>query len=169
MFNDEFNDIVKYFEVDLFFEYLKVSIDFVNSWIYNVINNGVYCCGFVIKQKFYEEVFNQLFEVLDRCEEILFKQWYIVGNEFIEVDICLFMILICFDEVYVVYFKINKKFICEYFNLFNYMKDLFQVFGIGVIVNMYYIKYYYYGSYFFINLFGIVFVGQKIDYFVLYD
>ncbi|XP_024394264.2 uncharacterized protein [Physcomitrium patens] len=169
MFNDEFNDIAKHPEVDLFPEHLKASIDSVNSWTYNAINNGVYRCGFATKQKPYEEAFNQLFEALDRCEEILSKQRYIAGNELTEADIRLFMTLIRFDEVYVVHFKTNKKFIREYPNLFNYTKDLFQVPGIGATVNMYHIKHHYYGSHPSINPFGIVPVGQKIDYSAPHD
>lgn len=56
----------------------------------------------------------ELFASLDRCESILETQEYIAGNQLTEADIRLFMTLIRFDEVYVVYFKTNKKFIHEY-------------------------------------------------------
>lgn len=41
----------------------------------------------------------QLYEALDKCEEILGKQRYICGNAFSEADIRLFVTLIRFDEV----------------------------------------------------------------------
>lgn len=41
----------------------------------------------------------QLFAALDRCEDILAKQRYLVGNTLTEADIRLFMTLIRFDEV----------------------------------------------------------------------
>ena len=51
-----------------------------------------------------------MFSALDRCESILASgQRYIAGPRVTEADIRLFVTLIRFDEVYVVYFKTNKK------------------------------------------------------------
>jgi putative glutathione S-transferase len=169
IFNDEFNHIAEHPEVNLYPEHLKASIEEVNSWTYNAINNGVYRCGFATKQKPYEEAFNELFAALDKSEGILSKQRYIAGDELTEADIRLFMTLIRFDEVYFVHFKTNKRLIREYPNLFNYTKDLFQNPGIGGTVNMYHIKNHYYGSHPSINPFGIVPVGQAIDYTTKHD
>lgn len=169
MFNDEFNEFAKHPEVEMYPKRLQASIEEVNSWTYNNINNGVYRCGFATAQKPYEEAFHQLFGALDKCEAILAKQRYIAGDELTEADIRLFMTLIRFDEVYVVHFKCNKKFIREYPNLFNYTKDLFQHPAIGGTVNMYHIKHHYYGSHPSINKFGIIPVGQKIDYTTKHD
>jgi hypothetical protein len=52
--------------------------------------------------------FHELFAALDRCEEILGRQRYLVGDRLTEADIRLFHTLIRFDPVYVVYFKTNK-------------------------------------------------------------
>ena len=41
----------------------------------------------------------QVYEALDRCEEILGKHRYICGNTLTETDIRLFVTLIRFDEV----------------------------------------------------------------------
>ena len=41
----------------------------------------------------------QLYEALDKCEEILGRQRYICGNMLSEADIRLFVTLIRFDEV----------------------------------------------------------------------
>ena len=41
----------------------------------------------------------QLYEALDKCENILSKQRYICGNKITEADIRLFITLIRFDEV----------------------------------------------------------------------
>lgn len=43
----------------------------------------------------------QLYEALDKCEEILGKQRYICGNRLMEADIRLFVTLVRFDEVYI--------------------------------------------------------------------
>jgi glutathionyl-hydroquinone reductase len=169
MLNDEFNQVAKHPELNLFPKHLVSSIEEVNSWSYNAINNGVYRCGFASKQKPYEEAFHELFEALDKCEEILSKQRYIAGDQLTEADIRLFMTFIRFDEVYFVHFKTNKKLIREYPNLFNYTKDLFQVPGIGGTVNMYHNKNHYYGSHPSLNPCGIVPVGQTIDYSAAHD
>lgn len=52
--------------------------------------------------------FDALFAALERCEGILGRQRYLVGDRLTEADIRLFHTLIRFDEVYVVYFKTNK-------------------------------------------------------------
>jgi hypothetical protein len=69
----------------------------------------------------------ELFGALDRCEDILSRQRYMCGPSLTEADVRLFQTLIRFDEVYVVYFKTNKKFIREYPNLREYVKELYQV------------------------------------------
>lgn len=59
-------------------------------------------------------------------EGILAEQRYVAGNVFTEADVRLFPTLVRFDEVYVVYFKTNKKCIREYPNISNYVRDVYQ-------------------------------------------
>lgn len=59
-------------------------------------------------------------------EGILAEQRYVVGNVFTEADVRLFPTLVRFDEVYVVYFKTNKKCIREYPNISNYVREVYQ-------------------------------------------
>lgn len=162
--NTEFNSLAKNPGFDIYPEALRGPIDAANEWIYPSVNNGVYRCGFATKQEPYEEAFKELFASLDRCEDILSKQRYIAGNQFSEADLRLFVTLIRFDEVYVVHFKCNKRFIREYPNLFNYTKDVYQFPGMAPTVNMYHIKKHYYGSHPSINPFGIIPLGLPIDY-----
>ncbi|GLJ42717.1 hypothetical protein SUGI_0885580 [Cryptomeria japonica] len=169
MLNTEFNDIAIYPNLDLYPPHLQTQIDEVNNWIYNPINNGVYRCGFATNQRPYEQAFNELFDALDKCEEILSNQRYICGNVFTEADVRLFVTLIRFDEVYVVHFKCNKKMIREYPNLFNYTKDIYQIPGISSTVNMDHIKRHYYGSHPSINPHGVVPLGSGIDYSTPHD
>ncbi|KAL3691745.1 hypothetical protein R1sor_005396 [Riccia sorocarpa] len=164
MFNDEFNEFAKHPEVNLFPEHLKSQIEELHGWTYNSINNGVYRAGFATAQAAYDKAVNELYQALDRCEDILSKQRYIAGNEFTEPDVRLFVTLIRFDEVYVVHFKCNKKCIREYPNVFNYVKDIYQIPGIADTVVMSHIKGHYYRSHPTINKFKIIAAGPDIDY-----
>ncbi|KAK1320399.1 hypothetical protein QJS10_CPA03g00671 [Acorus calamus] len=146
MFNSEFNDIPENPALDLYPKPLQAQIDEVNEWVYDGINNGVYMCGFAVKQGPYNEAVTKLYQTLDKCEEILSKQRYLCGNTVTEADIRLFVTLIRFDEVYLVHFKCNQKLIREYPNLFNYTKDIFQLPGISSTVNMEHINRHYDGS-----------------------
>ncbi|KAJ4702521.1 Glutathione S-transferase family protein [Melia azedarach] len=169
MFNSEFNDIAENAALDLYPPDLRDQIDETNEWIYNNINNGVYKCGFARKQEPYDEAVRQVYEALDKCEEILGKQRYICGNRLTEADIRLFSTLIRFDEVYSVYFKCNKKLLHEYPNLFNYTKDIYQIPGMSSTVNMQHIKRHYYRSHPSINTYGIIPIGPNIDYSAPHD
>ncbi|CCC12754.1 unnamed protein product [Sordaria macrospora k-hell] len=55
----------------LYPEHLRSSINETNTWIYNLINNGVYKTGFATTQKAYETNLYPLFEGLDRVEQLL--------------------------------------------------------------------------------------------------
>ncbi|KAK6944656.1 hypothetical protein RJ641_025758, partial [Dillenia turbinata] len=164
MLNTEFNHIAENAALDLYPPHLQAQIDEANEWIYDKINNGVYKCGFARKQEPYDEAVNNLYEALDKCEEILGKQRYMCGNTLSEADIRLFVTLIRFDEVYAVHFKCNKKLLREYPNLFSYTKDIYQIPGMSSTVNMEHIKRHYYGSHPTINPFGIIPRGPNINY-----
>lgn len=47
MMNGVFNEIIGNKD-DYYLELLWLEIDEINEFVYNNINNGVYCCGFVI-------------------------------------------------------------------------------------------------------------------------
>ncbi|KAK1415017.1 hypothetical protein QVD17_30786 [Tagetes erecta] len=99
MFNTEFNEIAENPSLDIYRSHLQTQINELNGWIYSGINNGVYKCGFAKKQGPYEEVAKQLYEALDKCEEIHRKQRYLCGNSLTEADVRLFVTLIRFDEL----------------------------------------------------------------------
>jgi len=70
-----------------------------------------------------------------------------------------------FDAVYVGHFKCNLRRIADYPNLSNYLRDLYQVAGVGETVNLDHIKRHYYGSHTQINPTGIVPLGPQLDFF----
>ncbi|KAL0910241.1 hypothetical protein M5K25_021202 [Dendrobium thyrsiflorum] len=109
MLNTEFNEIAKNADLDLYPSHLQALIDETNEWVYDRISIGVYKCGFARKQEPYDEAVVQLYEALDKCEEILSNQHYICGNHFTEADIRLFVTLIRFDEIDPLGFDVTKE------------------------------------------------------------
>ena len=148
---------------------LREQIDATIDENYEPINNGVYRCGFATKQEAYDEAVEQLFAKLDKWDEVLGGQRYLCGDRITEADWCLFVTLIRFDLVYYVHFKTNKKHIYEYPNLFNYIKELYQVPGVSETVNFDHIKQHYYRSHPSVNPHGIVPAGGFVDFTAPHD
>lgn len=161
MLNSEFNAFAERPELDLYPEALRKEIDDVNSWIYTSINNGVYRCGFATTQAAYDHAYGELFNALDKVEDILSKKRYLVGKHFTEADIRLFTTLVRFDPVYHGHFKCNKKKLIEYPNISQYLRDIYQTLGIGQTVNLTHIKNHYYMSHKHVNPTGIVPLGPE--------
>lgn len=159
IFNNEFQELSNKPDVDLFAKELRKKIDEHNDWIYHDINNGVYKCGFAKSQEAYDESINNLFNALDKVEDILSKNKYILGDKLTIVDVRLFVTLIRFDEVYVVYFKTNKKRIADYPNIMRYTRDIYNMPEFKDTINMSHIKNHYYTSHAILNPYAIVPVG----------
>jgi putative glutathione S-transferase len=148
--------------VDLYPQELRDEIDRVNELVYHTVNNGVYKAGFATSQPAYEEACLSLFETLDRLEEGLGNQRYLVGNRLTEADIRLFTTLVRFDPVYHGHFKCNIRQLKDYPNLWGYTRDLYNHPGIGETVNMDHIKRHYYATHTAINPTGIVPLGPDL-------
>lgn len=148
---------------------LQDDIHSINEFVYDNVNNGVYKCGFATTQPAYEEAFESLFDALDKLEQRLAGQRFLVGSRLTEADWRLFTTLVRFDPVYVGHFKANKKRIADYPNLMNYVRDLYQREGVAATVNMTHIKQHYYGSHKTINPTGVVPVGPELDYTAPHD
>jgi len=170
MLNSEFNAWAKNPNLDLNPAHLKEEMESADSWIYPNINNGVYRCGFAKTQDAYHQAFVVLFDSLDRLDDLLSKRRYICGDILTLSDIRAFTTLIRFDEVYVVYFKTNKKMIryC-YPNLFNYVKSIYQIPGVSNSINMDHIKMHYYTSHTILNSFSIIPIGNPDDWSSAHD
>ena len=163
LFNSAFDHLIGN-SLDLYPFAQRDEIDDINTFVYDTINNGVYKAGFATKQEVYEEAVSNLFQALDRVEDILSGQRYLVGDQPTEADWRLFTTLVRFDPVYVGHFKCNIKRIADYPNILNYVRDLYQIDGIAETVNMDHIKEHYYASHDTINPTGIVPVGPQLTY-----
>jgi len=162
MFNSAFNALTGNRD-DYYPEALQSDIDDINAFVYANINNGVYRCGFATTQAAYEEAYDQLFDALDRVEERLAGQRYLVGDRLTEADIRLFTTLIRFDAVYHGHFKCNRNRISDMPNLWGYLRDLYQQPGFGDTVDFEHIKQHYYYSHESINPTRIVPKGPYLD------
>ena len=162
MFNSEFAQFTSA-GIDLCPNSLRAEIDHLNEMIYEDVNNGVYRAGFATTQRAYEQAARRLFGTLDRLEDRLSGQRYLLGDRMVETDVRLFVTLIRFDAVYHGHFKCNLRRIVDYPNLFGYMKDMYQSDGIADTVNFDHIKRHYYMTHHDINPTRIVPLGPDQD------
>lgn len=158
MFNSAFDQLGAY-KGDYYPEPLRNEIDQLNEKIYHTINNGVYKAGFATTQSAYEEAVIPLFDMLDKLEQRLEQQRYLLGAQITETDWRLFTTLLRFDPVYFGHFKCNLKRIVDYPQLSGYLRDLYQHPGIADTVNFKMIKAHYYGSHPQVNPTGVIPVG----------
>jgi putative glutathione S-transferase len=163
MFNNVFDKITNNHD-DYYPASLQNIINQINEFIYENINNGVYKCGFATTQEAYEKAYLNLFDALDKTEDILSKNRYLTGSSITEADWRFFTTLIRFDVVYNGHFKCNKKRIEDYPNLSEYVRELYQWPGISETVDFYHIKQHYYFSHKMINPTQIVPLGPEINY-----
>ena len=76
------------------------------------INVAVYRAGFATKQEPYDKAVREVFDGLDRVEEILSRQRYLTGARLTEADVRLYTTLVRFDKVYVGHFKVSHSECC---------------------------------------------------------
>ncbi len=145
-------------------EHLQEKIEETIEAIYEPINNGVYKSGFARTQEAYDEAVGELFAALDHWDGVLGGQRYLCGDAITEADWFMFTTLIRFDLVYHTHFKCNVRQIRNYPNLWNYLKELYQVPGVAGTCNFDHIKHHYFGSHESINPFHIVARGPALTF-----
>lgn len=143
---------------------LRAEIDKMIDANYEPVNNGVYRTGFATTQNAYDEAVSQLFKRLDELDALLASSRYLCGEVLTEADWCLFPTLIRFDLVYVTHFKCNIRRVQDYPNLWNYVKELYQIPGIRETCNFDHMKNHYFGSHESINPSRIIPKGPVIDF-----
>jgi putative glutathione S-transferase len=155
MFNSSFNDLTGN-EQDYYPESKREEIDKLNELIYGSINNGVYKTGFAKTQLAYDEAVVELFDALDKLDELLESKKFLLGDEITEADLRLIPTLLRFDIVYVTHFKCNVRQIKDYKNLGRYTRELYEILEIKNATNLDHIKRHYYYSHTDINPHQIV-------------
>ncbi len=135
---------------------LQGSIDDWNEIVYEKVNNGVYRCGFAQTQTAYDRAHTELFDTLDRIDNLLTTQSYLCGDLPTLADVRLFTTLIRFDLVYYTLFKCNRRRIQDYAHLRVYLQDFYHLAGISATCNFPAILQDYYGNLFPLNPGGII-------------
>ncbi|WP_276282249.1 glutathione S-transferase family protein [Halorussus caseinilyticus] len=151
-------------DVTLYPEGYRDEVDETIADIYDPINNGVYRAGFAGTQAAYDEAVTELFDALDRYDELLEDRRYLCGDRLTEADVAMFTTLIRFDAVYHTHFKCNVRQISDYENLWPYLRDLYQTPGVAETVDLGHIKEHYYRSHADLNPKRIVPKGPAIDF-----
>lgn len=162
MFNSAFDGLVGA-GIDYWPQDIRDNIETVNARIYDTLNNGVYKCGFATTQAAYDAAVGPLFDTLDRLEDRLSHNRYLMGDRITEADWRLFTTLIRFDAVYHGHFKCNRARIVDYPNLWAYTRELYQWDGIADTVRLDHITRHYHFSHDTINPHRIVPVGPDLN------
>lgn len=163
MFDTEFEEFAKQ-DADFYPQDLQKVVDETIDAIYQPINNGVYRAGFATSQSAYDQAVTELFNALDRWEKVLGERRYLCGDKLTEADWCMFTTLFRFDAVYYVHFKCNLRRIVDYPNLWNYLKELYQISGVKETCNLDHIKRHYYISHPNVNPHQIVPKGPIVNF-----
>ena len=160
LFNDRFRPFfTRNKTLDLYPKDKRSTIDEINDFVYPKLNNGVYRAGFARKQGAYENGVKDVFEALEKMEEILSNQPWLAGDQFTEADLRAFVTLVRFDSVYHTHFKCNRRTVSSYKNLWAYTRHIYQLPGVAATINMEDTKDHYYRSHTSINPLQIVPIG----------
>ena len=106
----------------------------------------MYKAGFARSQEAYEEAYHTVFNRLDWLEERLADRRYLFGDKITESDVRLYVTLARFDVAYHNIFRVNKKRLRDYDNLWAYARDLYQTPGFGDTTDFAAIKKHYHMS-----------------------
>jgi putative glutathione S-transferase len=171
--NNESSEIIRMFnsafgahtgaDYDFYPEELRPEIDRINDLVYRQFNNGVYRAGFARSQEAYEDAARNVFDCLDRMEDLLAERRYLAGGRITEADWRAFPTLLRFDLVYYSHFKCNLRRVQDYPNVANYLRELYQWPGVKETFDAQKIKAGYY-SQLNVNPTGIVPLGPKLEH-----
>lgn len=150
--------------VELLPETSESQITTLADWINDKINLGVYGAGFATQQADYDSAYESVFDALDQLELRLAKHKFLHGDSLTMSDVRLVPSLIRFDTVYYFHFKLNKKRIQDYPNLWRYLNAAMKIDGISETVDLVHIKTHYFYTHNHINPSRIVPLGPDIKW-----
>lgn len=122
------------------------DINNMNQWLHKNINRAVYRVGFATKQSDYEIQVRELFNAIDKLEQRLEQQPFLLGDRLTECDLYLLATLIRFDTVYYPLFRCSYRYIADYPTLRDYLNRLCAIEGIADTYDITLNKQHYYCS-----------------------
>ena len=141
---------------DLYPLELQKDIDATNDWVYALLGNAVYECGFSTTQSAYDKASAKVRQGLERCEKLLSTQDYLCGNVFTEADLRLLPTALRFDGVYATLFKASQLRIRDYPALHVWLQRCWRMPGVKSTIDLADANSSYYKQLFPLNPGGIV-------------
>ena len=144
--------------IDLYPSEMAQQIDEANEFLYTMLNNGVYQCGFSTTQTAYNEASAKVREGLERCEQTLSTRDFLCGSQFTEADLRLLPTALRFDGVYAPLFKAGGAHlrIRDYASLHAWLKRCWAIPGVSKTIDLADANASYYRQLFPLNPGGIV-------------
>lgn len=152
------NELAGANNVDLYPKDISDVIDDTNDWIYTLLNNGVYQCGFSTTQKAYDEASANVRLGLHRVDDILASQDFLCGSRFTESDVRLLPTALRFDGVYAPLFRAGGAHlrIRDFPSLQTWLKRCWTLHGVRESIDLAKANGSYYSNLFPLNPGGIV-------------
>lgn len=160
MFNSAFNHLTGN-DKDYYPAAMAQTIDQLNSFIYDNINNGVYKTGFARTQAAYDEAVVKVFKALDEIEARLSNSRFLTGDNITEADWRLLPTLVRFDVGYFTAFKCNLKALRDYPAISRYLQELVLIPGVADTIDVDIYRHGYHSKSALRNPHGIIPVGLK--------
>ena len=91
------------------------------------LNDGIKKVGTAQSREEYEKYYHLVFDRLDQIEKHLGENRFLLGDKLAEADVRLYVTLTRFDVAYYFGYRLNKRRIQDYHNLWNYAKELYSI------------------------------------------
>lgn len=145
-------------KINLYPDELSTEIDQVNEWVYELLNNGVYKCGFSTRQSAYDKASADVREGLKKAEEVLSKKNYLCGDVFTEADLRLLPTILRFDGAYAPLFRAGGAHlrIRDYPNILAWLQRCWDMEGVPESIDLQDATSSYYRQLFPLNAGGLV-------------
>jgi putative glutathione S-transferase len=112
--------------VELYPEDRRAEIDAVNGEIVGSLATATYAAMGATTQEGYDQVVERVYAALDRFEQRLARQRFLVGDAITDADLLLYVQLVRFDAVAVPLGRLTRKRLVDHPNLWAYARDLYQ-------------------------------------------
>jgi glutathionyl-hydroquinone reductase len=144
--NSEFNAVASRPDIDIYQSHGKVDIDSIDSWLEKELCVAIYRCSQSTGQDEYSDAIDHVTTTLDKVEKIVKRYGFLCGGTLTAPDIRLFCVLMRFDEVYRLLFKINSRRISDMPALMEYTRDIYNIDGVKDVCDLKAIKKGYFGA-----------------------